>query len=111
MLILVNKVKALLDMMRAEKKLFDLGPGHKLLFFQSILNGLSADSDVGDILNLLLQLSSSISFVCGNKSHQLMMIIVRKCSRMTTSIFFKSASNLRVIFRDSRMANTKFSSI
>ena len=54
MLILVSKVKALLDMTRAEKRLFDLGPGYKLLFFQSISNGLSADSNVGDILKLLL---------------------------------------------------------
>ena len=45
----------------------------------------------------------------GDKSHQLTVVIVRKFSRMTTSIFFKSASDLRMIFRDSRMTNTKFS--
>ena len=108
MLILVSKVKMLLDMTRAEKRLFDLGSEHKLLFFWSISNGFGADSNIGDILKLLLQLSSSISFACGDKLHQLTAIVVREYSRTTTSIFFKSASDLRAIFRDSRMTNTKF---
>ena len=69
MLILVSKVEVLLDMIREEKRLFDLSLGHELLFFQSILNGLSADSNVGDILKFLLQLSSSIGFACGDESH------------------------------------------
>jgi len=108
-LVLVGKVKPLLDMVRVKEGLFDLGSGHKLLPFQGISNGLSADGDVGGITKLMVQLGHSIGFACGDKSHQLMVIIGRELRRATTSILFERASELRAKFSNSRVANTKSS--
>jgi hypothetical protein len=108
-LILVGKVELLLDMMRVKKGLLDLSSGHKLLFFQRVSNVLSTDSDVGDVLELRLQLGSSIGFACGDKSHQLMAIMERELWRTTTSILFERASELRTYFRNIRVTNTKSS--
>src|ERR1700744_6082313 len=94
-LILVGKVQLLLDMTGEEKRLLDLGSGYQVLSLEGITNGLGADSDVGDVLKLTLELGGSISLACGDKSHQLTAIIGGELRRTTTRVLFQRASDLR----------------
>jgi hypothetical protein len=68
-LVLVGKVQSLLDMAAKKKGLLDLGSGHQVLLLEDVMNGLGADSDIGDGLKLTLELGGSISFACGDKLH------------------------------------------
>ena len=61
----------LFDMVMTKKRFLDLGTGNQVLFFQGIMNGLDSDRDVGDVMKVLMDLGGSISFACGDKSHQL----------------------------------------
>lgn len=109
-LVLTGKVQALFEVARAKKGLLDLGTSNQVLLLESITNCLGADIDVGDISELPLEMGSCVSLACGDKSHQLMVIIGRELSRVTTNTLGKSASNLRAKFRDSRVTNSKPSS-
>src|ERR1700726_2534198 len=109
-LVLTGKVQALFEVARVKKGLLDLGTSNQVLFLESITNCLGADINVGDISELPLEMGSCVSLACGDKLHQLMVIIGRELSRVTTNTLGKSASNLRVKFRDSRVTNSKPSS-
>ena len=96
-------------MTRAKKGLLGLDSGHQFLLLECIANGLDTDGGIGDGLELALQLSGSIGFACGDKSHQLTAVIGGELMRTTTRVLFQSPSDLRTKFRDSRVSNTKSS--